>query len=191
MGAPGAASATRRIAGAIEACSPAIPARSWRRYRFHRDALRGFAWVARCCWDQRRRLRDARVLLLDRVAVYPRRVLEDLCDHGRGAGFFTTVAATCVLVDAESHRCRQHAVARCYFSWHRLWFVVMYGFFTAVVIREEKPTLEAGINGLLMAIVATQAVFCSRFAATRPRSRRPESRCSSRFACTCSARCST
>src|SRR5690606_27170276 len=40
-----------------------------------------------------------------------------------------------------------------------LWTVVSYAFFTAVVIREEKPTLEEGINGAwLLAIVATQSV---------------------------------
>jgi tellurite resistance protein TehA-like permease len=40
-----------------------------------------------------------------------------------------------------------------------LWAAVMYGFFTAVVARENKPTLEAGINGAwLIATVATQSV---------------------------------
>ena len=35
----------------------------------------------------------------------------------------------------------------------------MYAFFTAVVVREQKPALEAGINGAwLIAIVATQSV---------------------------------
>ncbi len=40
-----------------------------------------------------------------------------------------------------------------------LWVVVMYAFFTAVVVRETKPSLETGINGAwLLAIVATQSV---------------------------------
>jgi tellurite resistance protein TehA-like permease len=37
------------------------------------------------------------LLLAIRVVRYPRRVLEDLDDHGRGPGFFTVVAGTCVL----------------------------------------------------------------------------------------------
>ena len=37
------------------------------------------------------------LLLVCRIAVYPRRVLSDFCDHGKGAGFFTVVAGTCVL----------------------------------------------------------------------------------------------
>jgi tellurite resistance protein TehA-like permease len=40
-----------------------------------------------------------------------------------------------------------------------LWTLVMYGFFTAVVVRDNKPTLEEGINGAwLLATVATQSV---------------------------------
>src|SRR5690606_24021012 len=39
------------------------------------------------------------------------------------------------------------------------WCVVMYGFFTATIVREQKPALESGINGAwLIAAVATQAV---------------------------------
>lgn len=99
-------------------------------------------------------------LLLARIAVYPRRVLDDLRDHGRGAGFFTTVAGTCVLGTQCLVVAGQHGVARVlWFAGLGLWVLVMYGFFTAVVVREEKPTLEAGINGAwLIAIVATQAV---------------------------------
>ena len=40
-----------------------------------------------------------------------------------------------------------------------LWVVVIYAFFTAVTVREQKPTLEEGINGAwLLAVVATQSV---------------------------------
>ena len=40
-----------------------------------------------------------------------------------------------------------------------LWVVLMYAFFTAVVVRDQKPSLEAGLNGgWLLSIVATQAV---------------------------------
>jgi len=100
------------------------------------------------------------LLLVARVVFYPRRVLDDFRDHGRGAGFFTVVAATCVLGTQSIVVGGQPAVARVFwFAGVGLWAVVMYGFFLAVVVRERKPTLEAGINGAwLLAIVATEAV---------------------------------
>ncbi len=99
-------------------------------------------------------------LLLARVVLYPRSVLEDLRDHARGPGFFTLVAATCVLGTQLLVVAQQRSLA------HALWLVgigswilIMYAFFTAVVVRERKPSLEDGINGAwLLAIVATQSL---------------------------------
>jgi len=100
------------------------------------------------------------LLSVARLAIYPRRVLEDLCDHGRGAGFFTVVAGTCVFGAQVLAVTGEIGVARAlWFAGIVLWAIIMYGFFTAVVIRENKPTLENGINGAwLIAIVATQGV---------------------------------
>lgn len=100
------------------------------------------------------------LLLLVRVAAYPRRVLDDLCDHARGPGFFTLVAGTCVLGVQMLVVAREPVVARMlWFVGIGLWVFVMYAFFTAVVVREDKPTLEAGINGAwLLAIVGTQGI---------------------------------
>jgi tellurite resistance protein TehA-like permease len=40
-----------------------------------------------------------------------------------------------------------------------LWVVIMYAFFFSVTVREEKPTIETGINGAwLIATVATQSI---------------------------------
>lgn len=99
-------------------------------------------------------------LLLLRLALYPARVFSDLCDHNRGPGFFTVVAGTCVLGTQSLVVGGAPSVARVlWFAGIGLWFVVMYAFFTAVVVRKEKPPLETGINGAwLIAIVATQAV---------------------------------
>jgi tellurite resistance protein TehA-like permease len=99
-------------------------------------------------------------LLLLRVVRYFREVLADLGDHGRGPGFFTTVAGTCVLGSQLTLVGGQPAIARVlWFVGIGLWFLVMYAFFTATIVREHKPTLEAGINGAwLIAIVATQSV---------------------------------
>jgi tellurite resistance protein TehA-like permease len=100
------------------------------------------------------------LLLLVRLVVYPRRVLDDLRDHGRGPGFFTVVAGTCVLGSQLLLITGATAVARAlWIAGIALWFVVMYGFFTAAIVREQKPSLEAGLSGAwLIAIVATQSV---------------------------------
>lgn len=100
------------------------------------------------------------LLLLARITMHPRLVADDLRDHARGPGFFTLVAGTCVLGAQMLVVAQQPAVARAlWFASIALWLLVMYAFFTAVVVREQKPTLEAGINGAwLLAIVATQGV---------------------------------
>lgn len=100
------------------------------------------------------------VMLLVRIVVYPRRVWADLRDHGRGAGFFTVVAGTTVLGAQLVVVADAPASARAlWFASIVLWVLVMYGFFASVVVRERKPSLEAGINGAwLIAIVATQGV---------------------------------
>ncbi|WP_437764062.1 tellurite resistance/C4-dicarboxylate transporter family protein [Sorangium sp. So ce281] len=100
------------------------------------------------------------LLLLTRLAVYPGRVLGDLRDHGRGPGFFTLVAGTCVLGTQLLVVGGEPSAARVlWFAGIALWGVVMYSFLTAVIVREQKPSLEEGINGAwLIAIVATQGV---------------------------------
>jgi tellurite resistance protein TehA-like permease len=100
------------------------------------------------------------LLLLVRLALYPKRVIQDLGDHGRGPGFFTVVAGTCVLgVQLLLVYGNSRVAFILWVAGIALWLVVMYGFFAAVVIREKKPSLEAGLNGAwLIAIVATQSV---------------------------------
>jgi tellurite resistance protein TehA-like permease len=99
-------------------------------------------------------------LLLLRIFRHFGRVLADLGDHGRGPGFFTVVAGTCLLGSQLSIVGGQEVAPRV--LWGAgivLWFLVMYSFFTATIVREHKPSLEAGINGAwLLAIVATQSV---------------------------------
>lgn len=100
------------------------------------------------------------VVLVVRLVAYFPRVLEDLNSHARGPGFFTVVAGTCVLGSEIVILTGRAGVAHAlWIAGIVLWVVVMYAFFTAAVVRETKPSLEAGINGAwLLGIVATQSV---------------------------------
>lgn len=99
-------------------------------------------------------------LTILRLILFPKRLFQDLTDHARGPGFFTWIAASCVLgvqfiLLASMYRL---ALGLWYIGFV-LWFIVMYVFFTAAIVRFPKPALEQGINGAwLIAIVATQSL---------------------------------
>jgi tellurite resistance protein TehA-like permease len=99
-------------------------------------------------------------LTLARVVRYRERVVADLLHHGRSVGFFTAVAATCVLgsqclVIAESVR-----AARTLWGFGiLLWVVLTYAIFTIITVKTEKPSLVEGLNGgWLVGVVAAQSV---------------------------------
>jgi len=100
------------------------------------------------------------LLTLWRLARFLPRVFSDLTDHVRGPGFFTMVAGTCVLGAQLVIITGSFTVAMLlWLCGLALWLLVMYTFFTAVIIREEKPALATGINGAwLIAVVATQSI---------------------------------
>lgn len=99
-------------------------------------------------------------LTLYRLIRFPGRVRDDLIDHGRGPGFFTVVAGTCVLGTQLLVVAAQPTLALgLWWLGLGLWVLITYSFFTAITVRETKPPLERGINGAwLIAIVATQSV---------------------------------
>jgi tellurite resistance protein TehA-like permease len=100
------------------------------------------------------------LLLLLRLLFFFSRVTADINDHVRGPGFFTVVAGTCVLgseliivID------RDGIAAALWFLGVLLWAIIMYTFLTAMTVRENKPSIEAGLNGgWLLAVVATQSI---------------------------------
>jgi len=99
-------------------------------------------------------------LMTLRLIFFWRLVIADLIDHGRGPGFFTTIAATCILGTQFVIIGHNDAVA--VVLWYvgvALWFIVLYAFFAAVTMRTVKPDLETGINGAwLIATVASESV---------------------------------
>ena len=99
-----------------------------------------------------------------RLVHFPTRLLDDLFDHQRAPGFFTLVAGTCMLATQTAIVVGGTAIADVmWWVGLSLWFVIMYAFFTAVTVRQRKPTLAAGINGAwLIAAVATQSIVVSR-----------------------------
>jgi tellurite resistance protein TehA-like permease len=88
------------------------------------------------------------------------RLVADLLDHGRSVGFFTAVAATCVLgsqfvLIAQAWR----AAAVLWFFGIALWALVTYTVLTILTVKTAKPPLAEGINGgWLLPVVAAQSV---------------------------------
>lgn len=111
-------------------------------------------------------------LFAARAIAYPRRFLADLGSHQRGPGFFTSVAATCVLGLQFATLGGNTTVALGLF-WLGLvlWGACTYSVFVLLSIREGKPSLAEGINGgWLVAVVATQSLCLLGAAVLAPRS---------------------
>ena len=100
------------------------------------------------------------LLLLLRLSLFFGRVKEDLNNHVRGPGFFTVVAGTSVLGSELLIVAGQFRIASLLWLLGLfLWAVIMYSFFTAMTVRENKPSIEGGLNGAwLLAVVATQSI---------------------------------
>lgn len=91
---------------------------------------------------------------------YPSALLKDGQNHGLAPGFFTTVAATAImgsqflLIDDRPRL----AEGFWYFT-IILTLGLTYSIFTALIVKEEKPPLEIGLNGgWLIVVVAWQSV---------------------------------
>jgi tellurite resistance protein TehA-like permease len=100
------------------------------------------------------------ILTLTRLIRHPKRLLDDLSNHRVGAGFLTIVAGTNVLgsqfVILVSN---QNIALVLWILGLALWLLLTYAIFTAFTVKEEKPSLEEGINGAwLLFIVSTQSI---------------------------------
>ena len=99
-------------------------------------------------------------ITLARLTLYRERFLSELSDHMRAPGFFTMIAATCVL-GSQFVLLRQffHVAAGLLAAGLFLWLTLLYAVFTAIITKRGKPSFEQAIHGLwLVAVVATQSV---------------------------------
>jgi tellurite resistance protein TehA-like permease len=99
-------------------------------------------------------------LYLARLYFAPRQFLADVKDHNRALGFFTVVAGTCILGNQFVLIVSDTRVATAlWLLGTGLWFVFLYTVFTCLTVKQEKPSLEEGLNGSwLLPVVATQSV---------------------------------
>lgn len=95
-----------------------------------------------------------------RLARFPRDVLADLGDHQRGVGFFTAVAATSVFGSQIVILLQSRTAGIVLWAATLiLWAGLVYAVFTALTVKEVKPSLDQGIHGgWLVAVVATESV---------------------------------
>ncbi len=100
------------------------------------------------------------LLYVARLVLAPDRVARDLGDHGRGGGFFTMIAGTCVLgnqfvlIGGDLRPALALWVLGI-----ALWLTLSYTILLLMTVKPRKPTLAEGINGgWLLAVVAIQSI---------------------------------
>ena len=100
------------------------------------------------------------VLTALRLLQHRDRVIADLLDHGRSVGFFTTVAATCVLGSQFVLLGGMwRAGAALWLVGIALWALITYSVLTILTVKPVKPPLAQGISGgWLLPVVAAQSV---------------------------------
>lgn len=100
------------------------------------------------------------ILTLLRIIWFRQQLVADLWDHSRSVGFFTTVAATCVLGNQFIVVNPRPTVAIALWGVGIfLWAIITYSILTILTIKPNKPSLAEGIHGgWLVAVVAAQSV---------------------------------
>ena len=95
-----------------------------------------------------------------RIACYPAAMLADLRNPSRCVTFLTAVAGTCILGNQFALLTSFDVVPRIlWMIGALLWVMLIYGFFTAAILRDPKPSLAEGINGAwLLIVVSSQSV---------------------------------
>jgi tellurite resistance protein TehA-like permease len=99
------------------------------------------------------------ILTVWRLLRYHGALISDLADHRTGPGFFSIVAATGVVGSELILTGSYHLALALWLLALVLWLILTYAIFTALTIRETKPTIDQAITGAwLLAVVATQSI---------------------------------
>jgi tellurite resistance protein TehA-like permease len=95
-----------------------------------------------------------------RLICYRRLFLADMTDHRRGPGFFTAIAASCILGTQFLLMARSLTAAAVLLALGTmLWGGLTYAIFAALTIKRDKPPLQEGLTGTwLIAVVAAQSI---------------------------------
>ncbi|HET8839429.1 MAG TPA: tellurite resistance/C4-dicarboxylate transporter family protein [Flavobacteriaceae bacterium] len=99
-------------------------------------------------------------MFIYRVIVYPKYIREDFRSYQKGPGFFTIVAALCIIGNQFVLLPNGTAVAEIMLMLAMAaWIVIIYGFFFYITVTKNKLSLQNGINGSwLLIIVGIQAL---------------------------------
>jgi tellurite resistance protein TehA-like permease len=95
-----------------------------------------------------------------RLICYPQLFFADMTDHRLGPGFFTAVAATCIVGTQFLLLSGSLATATAFLALGiALWMGLTYTIFAALTVKGEKPALQQALTGAwLIAVVATQSI---------------------------------
>lgn len=99
-------------------------------------------------------------LFILRFAFFFPNVTKDLCSHSKGAGFLTMVAGACIL--GTSYAQAKNAFCPAIMLWYfgmLAWTVFVFSFLGSVILANEKPSPEKGLNGTwFLLVVSTQSL---------------------------------
>lgn len=100
------------------------------------------------------------VMYICRMVWFTQDFKNNFLDHTLGMGYFTAVAGSGVFGSQIVMLLNSFLVpAVLWCITISLWLCLIYGIFTGLITKRDKPTIDRGINGgWLLAIVATQAV---------------------------------
>lgn len=86
--------------------------------------------------------------------------VQDLNDNGKGPGFFTLIAASGVL--GSQFVIIENMAETGFVFWVAaliIWLILMYTFFTLIIIKKAKPLVDESVNGgWLLVVVSTQSL---------------------------------
>ena len=100
------------------------------------------------------------LMFIYRCFNFTKEVFEDFRSYLKGPGFFTIIAALCIVGNQWILLFRNMEIARVFLIIAAIaWLIIGYGFFFSITVTKNKKSLNEGINGTwLVIIVAIQAL---------------------------------